>query len=76
MRNLCSVISSISRRIFRTLGTKRHVLTDGQGIPLCVVVTAATTHDMKAAIHTLDNIVVKGPSSKMSKKKLARDLTG
>ena len=27
------------------LGTKRHVLTDGQGIPLSVVITAANTHD-------------------------------
>ena len=51
------------------LGTKRHhVLTDGQGIPLSVVVTAANTHDMKAAINTLDNIVVKRPSSKIYRK--------
>jgi putative transposase len=41
------------------LGTKRHVLTDGKGIPLSVLITAANTHDMKAAIYTLDNIVVK-----------------
>ncbi len=26
------------------LGTKRHVLTDGQGIPLSVVITAAGYH--------------------------------
>jgi hypothetical protein len=47
------------------LGTKRHhVLTDGQGIPLSVVITAANTHDMKATtINTLDNIVVKRRSS-------------
>ena len=32
------------------LGTKRHVLIDGQGIPLSVVITATGTHDMKAAI--------------------------
>ena len=51
------------------LGTKRHVLTDGQGIPLSVVITAANTHDMKAAICVLDNIVVKRPSSKIYKKK-------
>jgi putative transposase len=51
------------------LGTKRHVLTDGQGIPLSVVITAANTHDMKAAISTLDNIVVKRPSYKMCKTK-------
>jgi putative transposase len=47
------------------LGTKRHVLTDGLGIPLSVVITAANTHDMKAAINTLDNIVVKRPSYKI-----------
>src|ERR1041385_6290804 len=51
------------------LGTKRHVLTDGQGIPLSIVITAANTHDMKAAISTLDNIVVKRPSHKMCKMK-------
>jgi putative transposase len=51
------------------LGTKRHVLTDGQGIPLSVVITAANTHDMKAAINTLNNIVVKRPSSKINKKR-------
>ena len=43
----------------RTLGTKRHhILTDGQGIPLPVVITATNTHDMKVAIRTLNNIVV------------------
>jgi len=51
------------------LGTKRHVLTDGQGIPLSVVITAANTHDMKAAISVLDNIVVKRPSYKINKKR-------
>ena len=42
-------------------------MTDGQGIPLSVVITAANTHDMKAAIRTLDNIVVKTSTSKMYK---------
>ena len=51
------------------LGTKRHVLTDGQGIPLSVVITSANTHDMKAAMSVLDNIVVKRPSSKINKEK-------
>jgi putative transposase len=36
------------------LGTKRHVLTDKKGIPLSVLITAANTHDMKAAIKTID----------------------
>ena len=51
------------------LGTKRHMLTDQNGIPLSVVITSANTHDMKAAMSVLDNIVVKRPSSKMFKKK-------
>ena len=51
------------------LGTKRHVLTDGQGIPLSVVITAANTHDMPATINTLDNIVVKRRSSKINEKR-------
>jgi len=51
------------------LGTRRHVLTDGQGIPLSVVITSANTHDMKAAMSVLDNIVVKRPSSKINKEK-------
>jgi putative transposase len=48
------------------LETKRHLLTDGQGIPLSVVITAANTHDMKAATNTLYNIVVKRPYSKIN----------
>jgi putative transposase len=51
------------------LGTKRHVLTDGQGIPLSIVITAANIHDMKSAVNTLDNIVVKRPSSKIDKER-------
>ena len=51
------------------LGTKRHLLTDGQGIPLSVVITADNTHDMKAATNTLDNIVVKRPYSKINKER-------
>lgn len=51
------------------LGTKRHVLTDGQGIPLSIVITAANTHDMKAAISVLDNNIVKRPSPKINKER-------
>ena len=29
------------------LGTKRHVLTDKQGIPLSAVISSAKTHDIK-----------------------------
>lgn len=38
------------------VGTKRHVLTDKKGIPLSVVITAANTHDMKAATEILPYI--------------------
>lgn len=41
------------------LGTKRHLLTDKNGIPLSVVITAANTHDMKAAVRTLDRVVLR-----------------
>ena len=44
-------------------------MTDQDGIPLSVVITAANTHDMKAAINTLDNIVVKRPSYNINKEK-------
>lgn len=48
------------------LGTKRHVLTDQSGIPLSVVITAANTHDMKAATDTLDSMIVKRPLKKQN----------
>ena len=51
------------------LGTKRHMLTDQNGIPLSVVITAANVHDMKSAISVLDSIVVNRPSSKINKEK-------
>jgi IS5 family transposase len=61
------------------LGTKYHVLIDGQGISLSVVITAANTNDMKAAISVLDNIVAKRPSYKINKKRqnlyLDKDMT-
>jgi putative transposase len=47
-------------------GTKRHVLTDQLGIPISVVITAANTHDMKAATDTLDSVVVERPLKKQN----------
>jgi putative transposase len=46
--------------------TKRHLLTDQYGVPLSVVITAANTHDMKAATETLDRAVVKKPLNKQN----------
>jgi len=48
------------------IGTKRHILTDQYGVPLSVVITAANTHDMKAATETLDRTVVKRPLNKQN----------
>src|SRR3954453_6024613 len=48
------------------IGTKRHVLTDQNGIPLSVTITNANTHDMKAATETLDNVIVERPLKKQN----------
>jgi putative transposase len=48
------------------LGTKLHILTDQNGIPLSASITGANTHDMKAAIDTLDSVIVKRPSYKQN----------
>ncbi len=39
-------------------GTKRHLLTEGHGIPVAVVVTGANRHDMKQLAALLDATVV------------------
>jgi putative transposase len=44
------------------LGTKRHILTDQRGTPLSAVITGAHVHDMKAAMDTVDGIVLERPS--------------
>ena len=50
------------------LGTKRHILTDKEGIPLSTVITSANTHDVTTAIEIVDSIVIKRPSSKSATK--------
>ena len=47
-------------------GTKRHLLIDKNGMPLSVVITAANTHDMKAATNTLDSVIVERPLKKQN----------
>jgi putative transposase len=44
------------------LGTKRHILTDKNGIPLSAIVTSASTHDIKAVTEVIDNAIVKRSS--------------
>jgi transposase len=41
------------------LGTKRHILTDKNGIPLSVVISSASTHDVKLVTDMIDNAVIK-----------------
>ena len=43
------------------LGTKRHILTDKNGIPLSAIITSASTHDIKAVTDVIDNAVIKRP---------------
>ena len=44
------------------LGSKRHILTDKDGIPLSAVITSANTHDVTVAIDTIDSTVIKRQS--------------
>jgi len=41
------------------LGTKRHILTDKQGIPLSAIISPASTHDIKLVTDVIDNTVIK-----------------
>ncbi|HEY6536294.1 MAG TPA: transposase, partial [Candidatus Nitrosocosmicus sp.] len=41
--------------------TKRHILTDKNGIPLSVVISSANTHDIKLVTDVVDNRFVKRP---------------
>ena len=44
------------------LGSKRHILTDKDGIPLSTFITSANTHDATATIDTVNSIVIKRSS--------------
>ena len=48
------------------LGTKRHILTDKNGIPLSDFITPASTHDIKAVTEVMYNAVIKRPTSTVS----------
>ena len=51
------------------LGSKRHILTDKEGIPLSTFITSANTHDVTVATNTIDNIIIKRPTSSSSSSK-------
>ena len=42
-------------------GVKRHILTDGRGIPLAAEITGANVHDKWLVAQTLDAVVVRAP---------------
>src|SRR5215210_5579798 len=42
-------------------GTKRHLLTDGRGVPLSAVLSAANVHDKWSLAETLDRVVLRTP---------------
>lgn len=44
-------------------GSKRHILVDGRGAPLAVVVSGAQAHDKTCAVQVLDSIVVPRPKT-------------
>lgn len=50
------------------LGTKRSILTDGNGIPIGLVTDGANRHDVKLARATLENIVATRPTPTKEKK--------
>jgi putative transposase len=56
------------------LGSKRHILTDKDGIPLSTIITSANTHDVIVAIETVDSMVIKRPTSKSNDKKKNQNL--
>ncbi len=43
------------------LGVKRHVLTDGRGVPLAVLITAANVHDKWMVAAALDAVAMRAP---------------
>lgn len=53
------------------LGTKRHILTEKKGIPLSVVISQASTHDIKLVTDVMDKTVIKRPKL-LSRSRLRR----
>ena len=53
------------------LGTKRHILTDKDGIPLSAVISSASTHDIRLVTDVIDDMIIKRSSTSTK-----RDLSG
>jgi putative transposase len=55
------------------LGTKRHVLTDGRGVPVAVTLTGANIHDKWLAGETLDAVPLRAPRGPRRPRNLCLD---
>ena len=47
-------------------GSKRHILVDGRGVPLSIVVTGANRHDVSQLENVLDAVVVERPETRQT----------
>ena len=56
------------------LGTKTHILTDKEVIPLSAVISPASTHDINLITDVVDNAVIKRPKSSKAKSKSRRGI--
>ncbi len=54
-------------------GSKRHLLTEGKGVPLAVVLTGANRHDMKKLADLLDAKVIEAPDTEAVEQHLCLD---
>ncbi|MFQ6127275.1 MAG: transposase, partial [Candidatus Heimdallarchaeota archaeon] len=54
-------------------GSKRHLVTDGKGIPLGTTLSGANRHDMKKAADTLDSIVTERPNPEDQEQHMCAD---
>ena len=58
-----------TRRIGEKKGSKRHLLVDGRGVPLSLVVTGANAHDVTQLEAVLASCMVKRPTPKQRRSK-------
>ena len=58
-----------TRRIGGKNGSKRHLLVDGRGVPLSIIVTGANRHDVSQLEAVLDGIIVKRPDPPLRRSK-------
>ncbi|MCL0073245.1 IS5 family transposase, partial [Dehalococcoidia bacterium] len=57
----------------RKSSSKRHLITEGQGIPVGTALSSANRHDMKKAAETVDAIVTERPSPEEQEQHLCTD---